>query len=290
MKFIVSCIVSLVLFSGIAVHADKPRSSDDVVILWNNAAMNAAQDNISGALVMVRALAIMHTAIFDAWAQYDPAAEPTLRTLSRRPAPERTIENKQEAISYAAYRALVDLFPSDIAKFDQLMNVLGYEPRSAQYHFSAPAVIGLYAASAVLEHRHHDGANQLGDLHPGAYSDYTGYASVNRQDEISDPDRWQPLHGDRNGNPSTQMFYMPQWGFVKPFGFDSVVDLRPQTGPKSYRSDPGGYIAQAREIVEFSNHLTHGYMLGDAVAGALPSGTASDARGSGFRDVRAVKK
>lgn len=256
MKFIESWIVSLALLSVIAAHADKPQPSADVVILWNNAAVNAAQDSNSGTLVMVRALAIMHTAMFDAWAEYDPAAEPTLRTLSRRPAPERTIENKQEAISYAAYGALVDLFPSDIAKFDQLMTTLGYKPGSAQYHFSVPAVIGRYAASAVLEYRHHDLANQLGGLHFGAYSDYTGYSPVNCVNEITDPDRWQPLHEDRNGNSSTQIFYMPQWGLVKPFGFGSVVDLRPQTAPKSYRSDPEGYIAQAREIVKLGNHLT----------------------------------
>ena len=36
-------------------------------------------------------------------------------------------------------------------------------------------------------------SNQLGDLHPGAYSDYTGYTSANRVGLLSDPNRWQPL-------------------------------------------------------------------------------------------------
>ena len=49
---------------------------------------------------------------------------------------------------------------------------------------------------------------------------------------------------------------MPQWGKLKPFGFQSVVDLRPQVSPKSLKSDRDGYIRQAREIVEISNHLT----------------------------------
>ena len=49
------------------------------------------------------------------------------------------------------------------------------------------------AAAAVLEQRHNDGSNQLGDRAPGAYSDYTGYAAVNTAFTITDPNRWQPL-------------------------------------------------------------------------------------------------
>jgi len=35
-----------------------------------------------------------------------------------------------------------------------------------------------------------------------------------------------------------------------------VFDLRPQTGPKTLKSDPAGYILQAKDIVEIGNHLT----------------------------------
>jgi hypothetical protein len=35
------------------------------------------------------------------------------------------------------------------------------------------------ACAAVLAFRHGNGSNQFGDLHPGAYSDWTGYVSVN---------------------------------------------------------------------------------------------------------------
>jgi hypothetical protein len=50
--------------------------------------------------------------MFDAWAAYDAWAVGTRygRTL-RRPVAERTPENKAKAISFAAYAALVDLFP-----------------------------------------------------------------------------------------------------------------------------------------------------------------------------------
>jgi hypothetical protein len=51
--------------------------------------------------------------MFDAWAAYDRWAVGTrLRGSLRRPARERTPANKREAVSYAAFRALVDLFPA----------------------------------------------------------------------------------------------------------------------------------------------------------------------------------
>ena len=58
-----------------------------------------------------RALAIVHTCAFDAWAAYDKRALGTRRAVARRPPRERSPANKSEAISYAAYRAAIDLFP-----------------------------------------------------------------------------------------------------------------------------------------------------------------------------------
>jgi hypothetical protein len=234
----------------------RQLSSASAVILWNNAAIEVARDNSSGSLVMVRALAMMHTAMFDSWAEYDTTAQPTLGAILRRPESERTMENKQEAVSYAAYRVLTDLFPSSRAKLDRLMATLGYDPKSEFQNSENARAIGIRAATEVLDYRHHDGANQLGDLHPGAYSDYTGYATANTPDVIRDPDRWQPLSDDQNGQSKTQAFFMPQWGLVKPFGFESTLDVRPQASPKTLRSDPAGYIMQAKDLVELTINLT----------------------------------
>ena len=73
---------------------------------------------------------------------------------------------------------------------------------------TTPAGIGNIAADAVIEARSGDGSNQYGDLHEGAYSDYTGYKSHNTPMafctplmpvcaplDIDDPDHWQPLIG-----------------------------------------------------------------------------------------------
>jgi hypothetical protein len=246
----------LISLAVTACPASAQQGSEDTVISWNKLAMESAGSNNARGLLMVRALAIMHTAMFDAWAQYDTAAVPTSGHLSRRPESERTVTNKREAISYAAFGVLADLFPSDRPRLERQMRLFGYDPWKESRDPSTASGIGLLAADNIVQDRHHDGANQLGDLHPGAYSDYTAYATVNTPDVIRDPDHWQPLKEEGSGKSSSQAFYMPFWGRVKPFGFDSALDVRPQTTPKSLRSDPAGYILQAKDLVELTNYLT----------------------------------
>ena len=73
-----------------------------------------------------RSLAILHTAIFDAWAAYDAVAVGTrLDGSLRRPPEERTLDNKNKAISYAAYDVLVDLYPARKTFLDLELGSLG---------------------------------------------------------------------------------------------------------------------------------------------------------------------
>src|SRR5436190_384061 len=90
----------------------KPRR-DSVVVRWNEAALQAVRDSKLGPPMVSRALAILHTCAYDAWAAYDRDAVGTrLGGVLRRPPAERTRSNKEQAISFAAYRAAVDLFPA----------------------------------------------------------------------------------------------------------------------------------------------------------------------------------
>ncbi|MGH2394681.1 MAG: DUF6851 domain-containing protein, partial [Candidatus Limnocylindria bacterium] len=134
--------------------------------------------------MIARALAIVSTCQFDAWAAYDRKAVGTMLGGSlRRPPPEQTLANKKEAISFGAYRAAVDLFPASQALFESLMRNLGFDPSNTSTDTDTPAGIGNVACKAVLDFRHGDGANQLGDEPGGTpgvpYSDYTGYVPVN---------------------------------------------------------------------------------------------------------------
>ncbi len=167
-------------------------------------------------------LAVVQTCGYDAWAAYDAKAIGTqLGDTLRRPAAERTEANKAKAFSYGAYRALLDLFPQPDQQTNirNLMVALGYDPDDASTDTTTPAGIGNVAAAAVLEFRHHDGSNQLGDLNPGPYTDYTGYTPVNTLDEINDPTRWQPLRvSDGQGGFVVQNFIAPfgDWSRLSP--------------------------------------------------------------------------
>jgi hypothetical protein len=114
--------------------------------------------------------------------------------------------------------------------------------------------VGNRAAAAVIAFRHADGSNQLGDLNPGPYSDYTGYTPVNTPDQLIDANRWQPLRmSDGNGGFVVQKFVAPHWYKVKPFALKSADQFRPGP-PAPVGSDE--YVEQAEEVLAYSANLT----------------------------------
>ncbi|SJM93843.1 conserved hypothetical protein [Crenothrix polyspora] len=192
--------------------------------------------------------------MFDAWAAYDAKAIGTrLGASLRRPLAECTEQNKQKAISFAASACLTDLFPTEKASFDGLLKNLGYNPNDKPTAKADPVNIGKTVAAAVISFRHHDGSNQLGDLNPTPYSDYTGYKPVNTPTKIVDPDRWQPLLVGGK----VQKFVTPHWGKVKPYALMSGKQFRDKMlPPASYKNSPRRYKEQARQILELAAHLT----------------------------------
>jgi hypothetical protein len=248
-----------------------------VVVQWDEAELTAIRQTHLGPPMVARALAVVHTAMYDAWAVYDPRAVGTrLGGALRRPSSERTAPNKTSAVSFAAYRALVDLFPSEQHTFDSLMQKFGFDPGNHTTNPATPAGIGNIAAAAVLAFRHDDGANQLGDLASGAYSDYTGYQAVNTPTQVNDPNRWQPLAvPDGKGGTTAQIYVGPQWGRVTPFALTSGAEFRPPAVPNLYPSD--GYTQQVMEIIDYSANLTDMQKTvvefwGDGPGTALPPG------------------
>jgi hypothetical protein len=217
-------LLALLIGSGLSLISVEPAVAvDNVVLRSNEATLDAIRNTKTSPPIASRAFAITDTAMFDAWAAYDPVANGTrLGNSLRRPEVERTAANKEKAMSFAAYRVLVDLFPTQTAIFDALMSGLGYDPSDISADTSSPSGIGNVCAQALLNYRHPDGSNQLGDLHPGAYADYTGYIPVNRVDTLNDPKKWQPL--PVNGVP--QKWLLPQWGLVRRFALTSGAQFR----------------------------------------------------------------
>ena len=207
-----------------------------IVTEWNDVFLQAVRDVKFGPPQTARAGAIIHTCIYDAWACYDAKAEGTQYLgFLRRPEAERTDPNKSIAISFAAYRALVDLFPTRKADFDAKMAALTLDPMNVSTDILTPTGLGNVVSTAVLNDRHNDGSNQLGDLHAGAYTDYTGYIPVNAPhdpanpgESITNPNSWQPLLF-HNPDPATNppKYLAPHWGNVTPFALLFAGQFRP---------------------------------------------------------------
>ncbi len=222
-----------------------PSTSDNVVLKWNDQALAAIRAVFPAPPVSARALAIMNTSMYDAWSAYDATAVPTLQAgWSRRPATEGTPERKSVAISYAAHRALSNLFPSLESTFTTFRTDLGYAAAPTG-EADDPATIGTAAADAVIQARRNDGANQSGDATGSItglpYSDYTGYTPTDPPATLS----WRPLPG--------QSFLVPHWQRVKPFALTSAGQFLPP-GPTLKKSD-GSYEKGVDEIIKFSAKL-----------------------------------
>jgi hypothetical protein len=225
------------------------------VIRWNNAVLEGIREAHPGPPMVARMLHVVHTCIYDAWAAYDENARGTqLGNTLRQPRHRRTAAHKRQAISYAAYRASVDLFPAQKPIFDALMSDLGYDPAYTATETHTPAGIGNTACAAVLADRHADGSNQLGDLHPGAYTDYSGYAPVNTPTSIVDPNRWQPLTvSNGHGGLVTQTSIAPFWGQVKPWALRSIAQY-PVKPPAA--AGTAAYRLQSDQVLNYSASLT----------------------------------
>jgi hypothetical protein len=234
--------------------------TDSVVSRWNQTLQQAIMNTRPGPPHSARMLAIVNTCMYDAWACYDPVAVGTrLGGTLRRPAAEHTLANKNQAISFAAYRALLDLFPQagQAAMFEARMRELGYDPTDASTDTSTPAGIGNVVTRAVCDFRHKDGSNQLGDLSASGvpYSDYTGYQPVNTPTQVNDPNRWQPLLGPNGqGGFAAQTYSGPHWGNVIPFALTHGAQFRALNPPPLYGT--GEYEQQCRDLIVLSANLT----------------------------------
>lgn len=236
---------------------ESPGGDVNEALRWNQTALAAVSAGTLGPPMVARALAIVHTAMFDAWAAYDDVAVGTrLGGSLRRPPAERTHANKVEAVSYAAYRTLVDLFPAQVARFDAQMAELGLDPGNTTLDATTPAGIGNLTAAALLSFRHGDGSNQLGTLGSSGvpYSDYTGYVPANTADAVADPNHWQPLRfTNRAGTAIIEQACLgAQWHLVAPFALTSADQFRP---PPPNLFPHGRYRQQAEELIRLSAGL-----------------------------------
>jgi hypothetical protein len=230
-----------------AFGAQRPNA----VIEWNQVALQCISDTRSGPTITARALAIVHTSMFDASTVYDLSSRPAISfgAVSGR---RYTRNEFATAISYAAFRALIGLFPSQVSKLEAEMTKLGLSV-SNETDLRTPQGVGNSAAEAVLSARSNDGSNQL-----GGYADTTGYTPVNTPDTMDNPDRWQPLRvPDGKGGFVVQKFLTPQWALVKPFSPELHSLLQSlRSVPARYDSHSNSYRSQAKQLIDLSAQFT----------------------------------
>ncbi len=193
-KFPIVCTLAagLLVLGGV-----QPRLANEltdpttnVALQWNDVTVFTIKTTSAAPTVASRALFMIHTAMYDAWAAYDTKAVAYFPGAPRRQAQSNaTLLNKSAAVSYAAFRTLSDLFPTQVAVFTTRMVDLGFNPAITTTDQATPPGVGNAAAAATLAVCQKDGSNQKGELGGAPYSDYTDYQPVNFPEELTDPNR-----------------------------------------------------------------------------------------------------
>jgi vanadium chloroperoxidase len=186
----------------------------DPILLWNKIALEAnrvshtnGQGEQTGPTLSSRALAIVHLAMYDAFAGITNTPAQLPRYINNPPSVGgATPEALSAAVAAAAYTALVALFPSQKPFFDGIFEGEG-DPASAAHAF------GVAVAQAILLDRAMD---------PGASGGY----------------KPSPLPGKHRPDPDNagQGFYAPLYGALsKGFGITARHELAaPPFGDSTY--------------------------------------------------------
>jgi Ca2+-binding RTX toxin-like protein len=238
--------------------------SQTKVALWNEFFLACVVRANLSPTVTARTLNVLHTAIFDAWAAFDPVAVGVNSRIDA-PATLTTAQNftsaVEEAIGYAAFTAAKAVFPTQTEQLRAFMTTMGYNPDAAASDPATASAIGKAAATAVLAYRASDFSNAA-----GGFADTTGYVAVNSGIPGAanapggpdfDPNAWQPLRVPTGtyvklkiapdpgfkliaepvatSDPSSfriQSPLTPQWGEVKAFSLQANSEFRPPAPPQ----------------------------------------------------------
>ena len=301
-----------------AAPPDRAPRPDSAVLRWNKAALAAIRATRPAPPVAARALAILHTAIFDAWAHFDVVASPGSgprshpfpgRSLARtrlvarpgrgprgrrgrRPASQRAAEHKRAAVSAAADLALRHLFPTRISVLElpahrarlrppRRGNPLWEDFLSVVLWARSqryPGEVGTAAARAVLS----IASARMGRTRREATPTPPGTPPSTPRTRCVTPTAGSPCAcpTPRRRHPAV---HRPPLAPGRPFALASGTPAPPHRGP---RATPGGYRAQAEAILRLSAGLTDRQK---AIAEYWSDGPATETRrGTGASSPRSL--
>ena len=242
---------------------NEPLGKENIAYKWAQIALLAtANDTEKFAprpTITSRYLGLTFIAIFDAWSRYDANANPVyLKVVDRQSQKNRTLKNKEIAISYAAYGALCKYYYSDKKLFYNYMKELGLNPDNTSLDPKTPEGIGNLAALAVIKSRIKDGSNQEGEEAGSkgvGYFNYIGYKPINSVDENIDVNHWQPKYfSDGKGGKYTPECLTPFWGKVKPVALKAASQFRPVAPPLVGSEQLKREVA---EVIKMQEHLSN---------------------------------
>jgi len=240
----------------------EPKGVENTAYKWGHMALIAQANDTEmfkpRPTVTSRYLGLIFVSIFDAWSMFDEKAIPVyLGDIARRPTTEHTLENKEIAISYAAFGTMNEYYYSDKELFANFMIELGLDPMNKSLDPTTPEGIGNLAAKTIIEARKGDGANQYGEESGSdgkPYFNYVGYKPVNSADKNVDPNRWQPKYfSDGKDGKYAPGCLTPFWDKVTPVALKSGDQFRPGPPPMIGSEQLKKEVA---EVIELQRNLT----------------------------------
>lgn len=238
--------IALVGCGGSGGTSPSNNQNQSVAHTWTDELLICIRASGPGPTANSRAAGMVTSAMYDAYAILDPQA---LAVYTKDELLIKPRGNTEVAVCQAAYRTLVDLFPTHQPTLAAKLRAMGGNPDDAKTGITNAIEIGNLAAKNLLEARHSDGSNQLNN-----YADTSGYVPINTVDTLVDPNHWQPVKFTfPDGSTKVPPFLTPHWGKVKPFALSSGSELR--LGP-GYRFGTPEYKAQCDELIELQTDLT----------------------------------
>lgn len=188
--------------------------SQDVVLRFNDAALNAIRIDASAPTTASRALAMVSTALLDAVS----AIEGTPGFLVRLTPPAGA--SAEAAAAAAAHRVLNYLYPAQAAAFAETLALALAQVPDGQSKDDGIA-FGRLIADATIAQRVDDGS--------------TGFVDYNSP---GGPGFWQPTL------PMFDVALMPQWATLRPFALTSPDQFRPVAPPDITSADYAAALAE----------------------------------------------
>ncbi len=236
-----------------------PRTTRNAAYIWSEIALDCTaldtEVNAPRPTVTSRYLAMVQTAVFDAWCHYDLNSNPVYLTgVGKHPDANngnKTYALKEVAIAYAAARTLEACYPDCRARIAEIMRAQGHDPSNYTLDRDEPAGIGNLAARAIIGIRRYDKSNQFTDI---PYIDFTNYAPLNAPDSIVDVIHWTPkVFVKPDSSTFIPACLTPHWHWVAPFSLTSASQFRPPP-PPSLTSDT--LMNELREVIALQANMS----------------------------------